>query len=334
MKSLFTIFVSLVLSTPSFALDDCEPHGLLKGLACVKCSLKEQTGTNPSDKWIALLATAAQFRAKEEGRSLKKDTELRKAVIEMIQAYGFCDEEPADPNIKPYKFESTKRTRKKDDIDGLWKYVEGHTSLKSIDATCGKSDYCPDTQEGVMKVYGFNTGDVISRQFTQISNFKSLFNVEHKKFKEMNAIERQEGFQQTLARIDFGGATFTENGGTPVKMFSDDENGKGLKECLSRVKELVTGKASGSAVYTITGKISQKTQDLSIGICQKMASDCDLDSADFCKFQTREQKELAEKIAKEKSSAEQKAKEEVQAPKKESKMPDFFKPATPGQGVK
>lgn len=321
MKKLLMIGLASTFALSAQALE-CEQHDLLKDLACIKCSLKEATGTNPSDKWIALLGTAAQYRAKQDGRTLSKDSTLKKQVIEMIQAYGFCDEEPADGNLKPYKFESTKRGRgkNKSDIDGLWNFLQGAENLENTTRKCEDGDLCGKTQQGVMSVYGFEqSGNFISP--SKIKNFETLFSHKHGEFKDMNAIQRQEAFRKVLASIDFNDATPATTGenGTTTRssIFSKDPNGQGLKECLTRVNELINGKSAGGAVFHLTDKVASKTQDANIGLCKKMATDCGMGDTDFCNFQTPEQKNQAKETK-----------------SRDSKMPDFFKPASGSQGVK
>jgi len=189
-------------------------------------------------------------------------------VIQKIQAYGFC----VDGKIN----------KSGDIIEGkgyggvpdsmrnlIFRAVSGSTSNGNVPVANGDKivghensiGYNSKEQKEIVKFFGFQ----------DIKDIEKLYDIQGWTY--MPPAERQKMIRDGLASVPDNNPYSNETSLFSQGMYSSNENGDGLKECVKQMNELVIQKDS---VFNL-----KSTNGANQELCQLMAIECDID-LDFC----------------------------------------------------
>lgn len=196
-------------------------------LKCVSDGIEEETGHQPSAKYLALLGYAAQHYMKDS--DVTSPTERKRylqSVIERVQAYGFCLSNPLD---------SKKNSSKVGYGDVNIQNRQLHTNVKNM--IIGKGRFInkdgeiqlrmkSDELEEVVKYFGF-------KKRTDMDNALAVDGWSY-----LTPAQRQKEFRTNVEKKEssFEGGSSTQS----INIFNDKPEGQGLRDCFSQLKQLQT----------------------------------------------------------------------------------------------
>jgi hypothetical protein len=222
----------------------------------------------PSERWIAMIATATRSYYEDNGVNISGNIEarerLQKAVMMQIQAYGFCT-----------KFDGShgKANRKEGYFDmsfSQWDKVMPHLTGDRVASAKEMDKFAED--------YGFD-GATFSKKAGD--NLKYLLfgdegssdmsrdarRASFAKFEGMKLGDRRAAFQNRLDKV-----LNPRNGKVII---AEDDNG--LRGCLQQVQNGLNGNGPAAKAF-------MSDEPDSYGICKAMQESCDIsdDGGNFC----------------------------------------------------